>query len=232
MKNKQPLLLGIGIGFLTGALLVFSFGRMIPAMPTGSSFKVTGPDGKTGVEIRVDGGGVEYEKVLHEMFASDFLRPAATGWLADKQNLYSLEGDRLVNAISTKLCEPIPTTPVKEMLDKGKACAEKPAALGLRELAFNHRPPFHYVGFEAKMGVVQLAAGKANVCRDRGLRGKRLQVANAAGSAVIEVDATGWYRCTPAAEFPDIQLSFDDAKQLFGDRPLARLETVIVVPLE
>jgi hypothetical protein len=205
--------------------------------PTKTSLKVTGPDGKASVEFNVEGDSVDYSQLLNNMFADDFLRPAAIGWLGEKKKLYPLYDERLATAIAQELCEPIPDMPFEERLEKGKACANKPVPSRLRALALDHKPPFHYIGVLVKAGVPaepahQPQPRRANVCRDGGFLGKRLQVINPRTQKTLVVKAANSYTCTGYVRFPGIQLSPKDALALFEGQPLAALEDVIVVPLE
>lgn len=73
--------------------------------------------------------------------------------------------------------------------------------------------------------------GVANVCKEGGFFGKKLQVGNLQNDNVIEVVATGFYICTDFG-FPDIQLSPDDALTLFPITKLSQKENVFIVPLD
>ncbi|HSB70331.1 MAG TPA: hypothetical protein VLH58_02345 [Candidatus Methylomirabilis sp.] len=234
MKEKGvPFSVGVIVGILI-SLLIWKYG---PTQPKKTSLKLTGLDGKATVEFSVEGDAVDYQQVLDKMFTDEFLRRAAIGWLADKQKLFPLQEERLATAIASELCDPIPDTPLKDRLEKAKACAEKPMPLRLRALAADHRPPFHYIGVLAKAGLPGAATdrpqpGQAHVCRDGGFYGKRLQLINPRSQALVVVKATNYYRCTGFDRYPNIQLSSQDAKSLFGSQPLANLEDLVVVPLQ
>ena len=225
-------------GAMAGALVLFLVGNQFsPVSPTKTQFKVTGPKGNGSIELNVEGESIDYEKILETMFSNDFLRPAAAGWLAEKQGLYNIDREELATAIATKLCEPIPQEPLNVRLAKGRACAEKLLAARLRELALKRRPPFHHVGKEGKMGYPSIAehrprAGFANVCRHGDYYGRRLQIVNPQNGELVEVQADGHYNCTPATTFPDVQLGVKDIERLLGNRPLQELENVIVVTID
>jgi hypothetical protein len=228
-----PFIVGVAFGALV-VLLVWKYG---PAQPRKTSLKVTGPDGKASIEFNVEGDSVDYSQLLNKMFDDDFLRPAAIGWLGEKKKLYPLHEERLATAIAQELCEPIPDLPLEERLEKGKTCANKPVPSRLRALAFDHKPPFHYIGVPVKAGVPaeprdQPQTHRANVCREGGFLGKRLQVINPRTQKTLIVKAANSYTCTGYVRFPGIQLSPQDATALFEGQPLAALEDVIVVPLE
>lgn len=73
--------------------------------------------------------------------------------------------------------------------------------------------------------------GHANVCKEKGLLGKNLEVADPGSGRSVQVLATGYYPCTGVSLYPDIQLAEQDARKIFG-RPLSEYEEVVVVPLE
>ena len=164
------------------------------------------------------------------MFANDFMKDAAIKWLEKKEKIYPVESPDLASAVASELCSPIPDAPMDARLAKGRECARKPVVKALRELASEHMPPFHYVGITGKLGVPddendQPAKGKASVCRDSDLFGKNLQVVNPLDSTAIEVEASGYYLCTHAVTFPDIQLGSGDASRLFPKRPAGDWKT-------
>lgn len=235
MKNYVFTFFG---GLIVGlALMALMSKTIMPISPKNTSLKITGPEGQGGFELNVEGEALDYAKILEQLFADRFLRSAATGWLEQNEKVYPIESPAVVTAISTEICSPIPDSPLEARLEKGRECAQKPVAARLRELSSEHKPPFHYVGIKGDMGIPerkkdQPPPGRANVCRDGPFFGKKLQIGNLFNNTVIEVEATGFYLCTPAATLPAIQLSPDDALQLFPKTALSKLEPVIIVPLE
>lgn len=148
-----------------------------------------------------------------------------------------LHDERLAIAIAQEPCEPIPDAPFEERLEKAKACANNPVPSGLRALAFDRKPPFHYIDPLVKAGVLaerehQPQIHRANECREGGFPAKRLQVINPRTRKTLFVRAANSYTGTGFVRVPGIQLSPKDAKALFEGRPLPTLEEVIVVPLE
>lgn len=233
-KYVQVFIAGLIAGIALMALLAQN---VMPSNPTKSMLKILAPGGKVGIELQVEGESIDYAKMLSQLFANEFMRDAAIKWLEKKEKIYPLDSTDLVGAISSELCSPIPDAPMEVRLAKGRECAQKPVVRALRELASEHRPPFHYVGITGKLGVPdnekdQPAKGKASVCRDSEFFGKNLQVVNPLDSTAIEVEASGYYLCTHAVTFPDIQLGSEDASQLFPKTARRRLEDAIIVPLE
>lgn len=234
MKKELGLFIG---GMAVGALLLFLIGRQFaPINPIKTSLKISGPDGKGAVELSVEGDSVDFARIMQKIFSDEFLKHAAIGWLAEKQDIYKIDREELATAIETKLCDPIPDEPLETRLKLGKACADKVVAARLRALADRRLPPFHHVGQVGSMGLPgnqkhRPAQGFANVCKTSEFRGRKLQVSNPSNGNVVEVEATGYYECTPATRFPDIQLGVSDATTLFPGLPLQQLEKVVIVPL-
>ncbi len=211
---------------------------MGPTNTNNVSFKLLGPDGKSSVEVKLSGDSIDYERILNELFAKEFLREAAIGWLQQKQKIYSLSDERLASAIADVCGSLPPTTSLQDYMTKAKECANKAVVARLRTLAFDHRPPFHYIGIEAQAGFPARAnerppSGHANVCKDGGFFGKTVQVSNPIRSDIqpITVEADRQYVCTHLTSYPDIQLSKDAFTSLFGNKPLSSVENVIIAAL-
>lgn len=222
-------------GLALGVLVMFLIGS--PAIVTKTTLKIMGPKSWGSLNLSVEGEGVDYEKVLNEMFSNKFFRDGALGWLAKQQKVFPLESEELATKIGTELCEPFPEEPFEVKIRKKKQCADKPGVKQLRELAFGHKTPFHYVGNIGRMGVPERGQnkptkGNANACKPGDYFAKRLQVGNTANTAMVEVQVSGSYLCTDASNFPDIQLNPEDARTLFPDAKLNKTEPVVIVPIE
>lgn len=223
-----------GAGLITGAVILFLVLRQ-PA----SEFIVSGPKGQGSLVIKTASNTVNYEQVLATLFdPKEFLRPSAVDWLAKKQGLYDLKEPALVDALEAHLCDPIPQVPQEAALLKAKECAEKLVAKRLRALASDQKPPFHPVAITANAGNPERRAnkpanGSANVCRPGPFFGKKLRVFTVDQKKSADVEATGSYLCGVAGlTFPEIQLGEADFRTLFGKRPLASLEKVLILPLD
>ena len=94
--------------------------------------------------------------------------------------------------------------------------------------------PFHYVGAHVWVGFPdpedQPPKGKSNVCANSDFRGRKVQLTNPETDAQVTVWATGSYKCTPFKRHPDIQLSSDDAKELFVG-PRHKYEKAVAIAL-
>lgn len=179
------------IGCAIGGALVIMYGQFGPVNPTKAAWEIKAPG--FSITINSEGEGLNYQAILEAMFHNNFMKSAAIGWLGEEHNIYSLEDEKLVTAIEQRLCDEFPKKPLDERLKKAKDCAEKPVADKLRELANNHKPPFHFVGFEGEAGFLagpgEPKKGIANVCKNGQFFGKRLQVLNPATNMLVEVDA-------------------------------------------
>lgn len=232
--NKAHVLMGIGIGFSLGVLVMFLLGGLARDSKK-ASMKVELPGGGTvGVETE---GRDDYATALERIFSDKVTRGKAIAWLESHGNVFAPTSERLADAVSRQACEAIPDGVTPEAMKAKRDCAELPGVRRFRELANSHEVPFHYVGLLGDMGVPAGAAnkparGSANVCKPGELHGKRLQVASADGERQIEVTATGYYLCTAAVPAPDIQLNPEDALVLFPNGALSKKEPVILVPLE
>jgi hypothetical protein len=231
--NAGWLSAGLVGGFAAGFLACLAFANAGPTNVTDLKLKLVAPGGAQ-IELDSTGEGVDYKDVLEHMFAHDLFRPGVVGWLAEQHRMYPVESETVVSAIKTKLCPGDPPTDWVERVQWRQECASKPTVSGLRELADQRQVPFHYIGIVGSMGVPsaphQPAEGRANVCREGPLHGKRVQVQNPVNGQLVHVEALGYYFCVSDG-FPTIQLNPSDAGALFPDRPLQRLEQVVIVPL-
>ncbi len=221
------------IEFIVIVVLIFALWRNV--RPETMDLEITDPSGKGVVKLGIKAQRVDTETMLKTLFQvpSSLVTLGVVEWLRANQSMYALTDERLVDALKTNLCSPIPDQPLDLHIQKAQECADKKVASALRQLAQDHAPPFQYVGKPGYMGVPsneieRPAPGKANVCRDGGLLGKTLKVI--AGDKSVQVEAVGPYDCTGYDAYPDIQLSVKDATLLF-DRPIGFTEHVLIVPL-
>ena len=215
--------------FLTGGLIVFGVMTQV-SDPTQQEIAVTFPGGA--VKIDSSKPEIAHDKMLEEIFADEFAKGGLMDWLAGK-DIFSFEDERLVEAIAGRLCASIPEQPLDQRIKAARACAEQPVARRLRQLAEQKRVPFHYVGSVVEVGFPpesQPGSGFAHVCMERELRDRRVELTNPRTLDRIEVQASGWYRCTSFSTVPDIQLNFSDARKLFPG-PLDKFEKAVAVPL-
>ena len=217
--------------------LVVSFGLGLfvgtrgPSDPTDQTTEVM--FGDFGLKIDTSQRQVDHRTLLENLFANDFGRAGLMSWLGDK-DIFSFDDDRLTEALNKRLCVPIPEQPLDQKIKTSQDCADLPVAIGLRQLADQKRIPFHYVGITVQVGIParedQPQTGGAHICADSALRGKRVELTNPLTSNRIEVHPSGTYECTGFTKFPDIQLSFEDAQELFSG-PLYELQEAVAVGL-
>lgn len=225
-----------GPGFIAGvfvtALICFSLDT---SDQKGFSAKISA----TGAEVATSGSGADPIKVLEKTLNDPTRKGGILSLLEANHNVFSIDSLNLALAIESKVCEPFPNEPLKLRLEKMQECANKPVIKALRQIAFDHKSPFHPVGSIGRMGVPRNlqnkpAEGFANVCKPGVYYGKKLQVRNQQNNEFIEVIANGTYSCPDATgnNFPDIQLNPVDAIKIFPNTKFATIEKVVIFPLE
>ena len=217
-----------GVALLVIGLLV---GRTIPQAPAVEAVTITFPAGGA-VVLETSTPEVGHDTLLHEIFAADPTQAAAVDWLRER-DYFSLEDDGLVEAIATRLCDPIPERPLTQRTAGARACAEQALARGLRELAERRAVPFHHLGLTVRVGVPEERPprGSAAVCEGSELQDRTVELTYGPTGDRLVVDASwGTYSCSEVegAEYPDIQLNPFDAFEIFP-RPLARFHEAVAV---
>ena len=217
--------------------LVASFGLGVfvasrgPSDPTDQTTEVM--FGDFGLKIDTSQQQVDHRTLLENLFANDFGKAGLMSWLADKE-IFSFDDARLAEALNERLCGPIPEQPLDQKIEASQDCADLPVAADLRQLVDQKRVPFHYVGITVQVGIParehQPRPGGANICADSELRGKRVELTDPQTSNRIEIQPSGTYECTGFTRFPDIQLNFEDAQELFS-APLNELQEAVAVGL-
>ena len=77
MKWLKPFSVGIGIGLIGGAGLMFAFSPHFPVSPTSTKLRLIGPDGAAAVEFEVQGQELNYKAILEHIFNDPLLGPGA-----------------------------------------------------------------------------------------------------------------------------------------------------------
>ena len=195
---------------------------------------ITGPGGWS-LNAGAKNSKVNYQDLLNRLHDDDFGRDGLIGWLAAK-GYFNFGDPRFVTALSERLCEPIPNEPLSAKIKAGKKCSDLPVAKGLRNLASLYQVPFHHVGTIINVGISldsehRPPEGKANVCQERELRGKKIALTDLRSKQSIEVVATGRYACREFSRYPDLQLNSNDADKLFSG-PLDEYQKAIAVVLD
>ena len=191
--------------------------------------------GGTSITVSAKGSKPNHVDVLEELYANSFGRDGLIGWLSGK-DFFHFQDQRLVTALSERLCEPIPDRPVNDKIEAGKKCSDLPVANGLRDLASLYKVPFHHVGTIINVGISldsnhRPSEGKANVCEEGELRGKKIALTDMRSKQSIDVVATGRYACREFSIYPDLQLNSNDAGRLFSG-PLDKYQKAIAVVLD
>lgn len=226
----------IGIGFIAG---VFVTALTWYALDTSDQKEFSAKISTSGAEVTSTGSGVDPIKVLEKILNDPDKKGGILSLLETKHNVFSINSLNLVAAIESKVCEPFPNTPLNLRLQKMQECANKPVIKALRQIAFDHKSPFHPVGSIGRMGVPRNmqnkpAEGFANVCKPGVYYGKKLQIRNQGNNEFIEIIANGTYSCPDITgnNFPDIQLNPTDAIKIFPNTKFASTEQVVIFPLE
>ena len=219
--------------------IFLAFGLLISTLAScagNRALNVTLPEGDVKVAdamVDVDSVAVGHEELLEGMFSEDASKDALMVWLAGKK-IFSFDDPRLAEVLENDLCAPVTGESPKARVAAAEECASKDLAAALRKLSEQRKVPFHYVGTVVQVGVPstedQPVAGRANVCRNSKFRTKKLELFNPQTSGRIEVVASGLYTCTGYSDYPDIQLNYADAKQLFRN-PLDKYQQVVAVPI-
>ena len=217
---------GLAVGFAAGFLFCWK--------NKGASRQMVDLTFPGGVALKMDVSQPEiaHDKLLEKIYSEQFSRDGLIGWLAGK-DIFHFADPRLADALNKNLCDPFPTGSVDQRIKAAKACADQAVAERLRDLAEAKKIPFHYVGSLVKVGFPpdsQPNVGYVQVCMERELRDKQLELINPRNNNRIEVQASGWYPCTSYSTAPDIQLNFTDARKLFMG-PLSKYENAVAVPL-
>ena len=221
------LLVGAFVGVLTSTSLWWS------GNAESMQINVTVPNGPS-LNLTVEGFTLEQKALLDKIYGDDFARAGLIGWLLDKR-IFETSNPSLVEALNTTLCDPIPTAPLPDQIRAARQCAELPVALRLRELADQREIPFHYIGRIVQVGIPRNESNRppnrrANVCGEGELRGRMVRLTNPVNNRSLEVEATGWYRCTGYERVPDIQLNPIDARAIF-DGPFSEYQEAVAVIL-
>jgi len=193
--------------------------RAIPSDPAESEIEWEYPGGSLKINAKKDLSSPE--AMLVRLFSTNFSQAGTKKWLKDNYQMFSIEEQSLVDALKGMCAQEADMTP-EERRQHMETCAKKPVISQLRSLAENHEPPFHYIGFEVKIGIPdpEPKEGTANVCLKNPripveFLGKEIELTNPDNKVSIIVKATGYYKCTGYNIFPDIQLNLNDARRLF-----------------
>ncbi len=158
------------------------------------------------------------ETLISKIFSEEYSAAGATNWLKKKHELFHF------------------TDP--ELIDKLKELDyESPAAREMRKMRDKRIGPWAYQAQEVKVSIpereVQPFSGYANVCESGIFFRKQVEVfLPSRPDKKITLQATGRYACPEGYKFPDIQLSREDAKKLFGYTNFSKYETAAAVVIQ
>ena len=158
------------------------------------------------------------ETLLAKIFSRDYAAAGAREWLKGEQGLYRYDDPDLANQIRT--------------LDY-----DDPASRELRQLRNRRLGPWAYQAQDVKIGIParpdQPLQGFANVCESGIFLRQRIEVfLPDQPDQRISLVASGRYACPAGFEFPDIQLSREDARKLFGYSDFSKYESAVAVVIQ
>jgi hypothetical protein len=158
------------------------------------------------------------ETLMGKIFSKQYSAAGATNWLKAEHSLFHFADP----ALASKLTE----------LDY-----ESPASRELRELRDKRLGPWAYQAQEVKISIpereFQPFSGYANVCESGIFFRKKIEVfLPDRPDKKITLQASGRYACPDGYKFPDIQLSREDAKKLFGYTDFSKYETAAAVVIQ
>ena len=221
------LVVGLVLGAIAGVVVL----RAIPSDAAGTNVEWQFPGGSLKMDVKKDLN--DPEAMFKKLFQTDFSREGTLGLLRGKK-IFSIQDHELVESLKAACPNKgsATETPV-ELQARLEKCLDISVVRELRQLADDHAPPFQYIGKRIDVGIPQADENKppdghANVCRNRGLLGKTVQLINPSNRKQIMVEATGSYLCTGLAEFPELQLNERDAAKLFN-RATMKKEVLIAV---
>lgn len=220
--------LGVVVGGIVLALVVLALGF------TRMGAKSLMIDFPLGGGIAVEADKLPQSELLEKMWADDFGKAGMIDWLS-RRSVFQVTDARAVEALGN-LCGDFPAAPIGDRVAKQQECAEITVAKALRELARTRKPPFHYVGFQIRVGVSldeehRPTDGYANACQEGELLGRKVELTNPLNHKQIQVTATGRYPCSGMGITPDIQLNEADAAAIF-DGALLKHQVAVAVVLD
>jgi len=215
MSNTTKLILAAGTCLLIGLAIGFNLGG------DGSAMKKTAVSWKYGdseLVIDLDKDLADDKTLLNKIFSEEYSAAGAVSWLKRVRNLFSPDDPTLAE----KLAE----------LDY-----DSPAARELRELKNRRKGPWAYQTQEVRIGIpdreYQPFSNYANVCESGIFYRHKIEVfLPDQPDKKITLNATGRYACPEGYDFPDIQLSLEDAKKLFGYDNFSKYEIAAAVVIQ
>jgi len=212
MSTTQSVLLA-GLCLLIG--LAFGWGL------TGTEAKSTDIRWKYGeaeLVINLEKDMADDETLMSKIFSKDYSAAGAKDWLKNTHDLFHFTDPEL----AAKLVE----------LDYNS-----PSAREMRELRNKRKGPWAYQSQEVRVSIptreYQPFSGYANVCESGIFYRKKIEVfLPDHPDQRITLQANRPYACPEGYTFPDIQLSREDAKKLFGYDNFGKYETAAAVVIQ
>ncbi len=174
--------------------------------------------GNSELVIDLDKDMADDETLLGKIFSTDFSASGAEAWLKTQRQLYRFDDPALATLI-------------------GGLEYDAPAAREYRSLKDRRIGPWAYQTQEVRVGIparnYQPSAGNANVCESGIFYRHKIEVfLPSRPDHKVVLNASGRYACPQNYEFPDIQLSHEDAKYLFGYDNFSKYETAAAIVIQ
>lgn len=174
--------------------------------------------GDAELKIDLEKDMADDQTLLGKIFSQQFSAAGATGWLKETQGLFPFNDPALAKKLET-------------------LGFDDPAARELRSLRNRRVGPWAYQASDVKIGIpsrdVQPFSGYANVCESGIFYRKSVEIfLPDAPDNRITVQASGRYACPEGYNFPDIQLSREDALTLFGYDNFSKYEVAAAVVIQ
>jgi hypothetical protein len=174
--------------------------------------------GSAELVINLEKDMADNETLMGKIFSKEYSAAGATNWLKFEHQLFHFTDPDLVEKL-------------KEL------SYESPASRELRELRNKRVGPWTYQAQVVKVSIpereVQPSSGYANVCESGIFFRKKIEVfLPDRPDKKITLQASGRYACPNGYKFPDIQLSREDAKKLFGYSDFSKYETAAAVVIQ
>lgn len=200
------------------ALLVGLAGGFTLSGTEAKSSVISWKYGDAELKIDLEKDLADDETLLGKIFSREYSAAGAASWLKNKHGLYAYNDPDLAG----KLVD----------LDY-----DDPAARELRDLRERRVGPWAYRSQDVKVGIPiredQPFTGHANVCEAGIFYRQQIELfLPDRPDRKIILKATGRYSCPEGYGFPDIQLSREDARKLFGYDNFSKYERAAAVVVQ
>lgn len=215
-------------GLVTGIVV----GRVLPA--DAADTEIGWKFGNNQLKMNVKKDLTSPEVMFNKLFSTEFSSAGALALLR-KRHVFSTSETALVEDLA-QLCPAagLDGEDIEQRQARLSKCLEGNIALTeLRRRSSMQLPPFHPIGESIRVGIPENQSerpqrGFANACRFGPFYKNSVQVINPRNGRVITVRVSQSYLCSDPAYFPGLQLSKEDALDLFGGG-IAKTENAVAI---